>query len=226
MDNLRLLRSVAVLTLCACGSVAVAGPKDEVAEASSYDGLQKIQVKGIELAYARPGATLAGYTRVMVDPVEVAFDKNWKPQKTGTRMSLSSAEQQKIRADVAKIVYEAFVKELGKGGYTVVTAPGPEVLLVRPKIIDLYVSAPDVMTAGRSRTYTASAGRMTLVAELIDSDSGEVIARVLDREEARESGRVSWSSSVSNAAAADSAASNWARILRSALDKAKQIGAS
>jgi hypothetical protein len=225
MGNLRLL-SLAALTLCVCGSVAVAGPKDEVAEASSYDGLQKIQVKGIELAYARPGTTLAGYTRVMVDPVEVAFDKNWKPEKTGTRMSLSTAEQQKIRADVGKIVYDAFVKELGKGGYTVVTEPGPEVLLVRPKIIDLYVNAPDVMTPGRSRTYTASAGRMTLVAELIDSESGEVIARVLDREEARQTSRMSWSSSVSNAAAADSAAGNWARILRSALDKAKQIGAS
>jgi|SRR5277367_2602425 len=96
--------------------------------------------------------------------------------------------------------------------------------LVRPKIIDLYVNAPDVMTPGRSRTYTMSAGRMTLVAELADSESGEVIARVLDRHEGRESGRMSWSSSVTNSAEADRAAGSWARILRGSLDKAKQIG--
>jgi hypothetical protein len=218
------LRYLAVFMLSLAGCVAMAGPKDELAEASSFDGLQEIKVKGIDVAYARPGATLAGYERVMVDPVSVAFDKNWKADKPGTRSTLSPEEQQKIRSDVAKIVEEAFIKELGKGGYTVATEPGPDVLRVTPKIIDLYVNAPDVMTPGRSRTYTTSAGRMTLVAELVDSDSGAVIARVLDRREARDTGRMSWSNGVTNAAEADRTATSWAHILRTSLDKAKQIG--
>ena len=35
----------------------------------SYDGLQKIKVKGIDLAYSRPGASLAGYNKLIIDPV-------------------------------------------------------------------------------------------------------------------------------------------------------------
>jgi len=224
MINPRALSILMVIASLSFGSLGAAGPKDDLAEAASYDGLQQIKVKGIDLAYALPGATLAGYSRVMIEPIDVSFDKNWKPDKPGSRSSLSSDEQQKIRSGVAKIVYDAFVKELGKGGYSVVSEAGPDVLLVKPKIIDLYVNAPDVMTPGRSRTYTVSAGRMTLVAELADSESGQVFARVLDRHEGRNTGQLSWSSSVTNSAEADRAASSWARILRNSLDKAKQIG--
>jgi hypothetical protein len=127
---------------------------------------------------------------------------------------------------VAKLVYETFIDELKKGGYTVATAPGPDVLEVRPGIINLYVTAPDTMTAGRSRTFTASAGEMTLVAELADSETGQVIARVLDRYQARDTGNFRMSSSVENWSEARSAASGWAKILRNGLDKAKSIGSN
>jgi hypothetical protein len=190
----------------------------------SYDGLQKINVKGIDLAYALPGATLSGYTKVLIEPVGVRFHKDWKPKVAGTRRSLSSDDERKIRTNVAKTVSEAFVKELRNGGYVVVTAAGPDVLRVQANVLNLYVTAPDTMTPGRTRVYTASAGEMTLLAELADSDSGEVIARILDRYQARNTGSFQLSTGVSNAAEARSAATSWAKILRTALDKAKAIG--
>lgn len=202
---------------------ANAQPKN-LEEAMSYDGLQKITVKGIDMAYALPGATLSGYTKVLIDPVGVRFHKDWKPQVTGTRRNLSSGEQQRIRDNVAKIVYDAFVEELKKGGYSIVTEAGPEVLRVQANILNLYVTAPDVMTPGRSRVYTATAGEMTLLAELSDSDSGEIIARVIDRYQARSTGSFQWTNSVSNAGEARNAATSWAKILRTSLDKAKDIG--
>jgi hypothetical protein len=76
---------------------------------------------------------------------------------------------------------------------------------------------------GRSRTYVVSAGAMTLVAELADSKSGDVLARLVDRREARSTGRVSLSDSVSNQGEARSIAASWALILRKALDKARGI---
>src|SRR6476646_4178534 len=48
-------------------------------EAMSQGGLKKVSVKGIELVYAKPGASLANYKRVRIDPVEVSFDKSWDP---------------------------------------------------------------------------------------------------------------------------------------------------
>ena len=206
------------------GTSALAQQPKNLEEAMSYDGLQKITVKGIDMAYALPGATLSGYTKVLIDPVGVRFHKDWKPQVTGTRRSLSSDEQQKIRDNVAKIVNDAFVGELKKGGYSVVTEAGPDVLRVQANILNLYITAPDVMTPGRARVYTLTAGEMTLLAELSDSDSGEIFARVIDRYQARSTGSFQISSGVSNAAEARIAATSWAKILRTALDKAKDIG--
>ena len=107
---------------------------------------------------------------------------------------------------------------------SVVTEPGPDVLLVRAAIVNLYITAPDVMTPGRTSVYTASAGEMTLLAELADSETGETIARVFDRYQARTTGRFQLSSGVSNASEARTAASSWAKILRGELDKARTIG--
>jgi Protein of unknown function (DUF3313) len=193
-------------------------------EAMSYDGLQKINVKGLDLAYALPGATLAGYTQIIVEPVGVAFHKDWKPN-SGSPGRVSAADQQKIRQNVAKVVHDAFVQELKAGGYTIVTAPGPNTLRVKANIINLYVTAPDVMSPGRSRVYTASAGEMTLLAELEDSESDAVIVRVIDRHQARNTGSFQLTTGVSNAAEVRTAASSWAKILRTSLDDAKTIGA-
>jgi hypothetical protein len=202
-----------------------AATKADLEQAMSHDGLRKTSVKGIDLAYARPGATLAGYSRIKLDPIEVAFRKDWNPTKSGSMIKLSAENRESIRTAVAKIVYEEFAKELqNKSGYQLVNEVGPDVLRVKAHIVNLYVNAPDTRTAGPSRTYTVSAGEMTLFAELYDSETGEVLARVIDRNEARNSGMLTLTNSMTNADAAHSAASDWARILRNGLDNAHGIG--
>lgn len=202
-----------------------ATPMAQLEEALSHDGLKKITVKGIDLAYARPGATLAGYGKVKLEPVDVAFRKDWDPARTGSRLKVRAEDRENIRTGVAKIVQDEFVKELqSKGSYQVVNDSGPDVLRVNIHIVNLYVTAPDTNEAGRSRTYTVSAGEMTLVLELFDSETGEVLARVVDRREARGAGGMSISNSVMNAGEAQLIASSWARILRNGLDKAHGIG--
>jgi Protein of unknown function (DUF3313) len=221
----RMLRSSAgLMALCFTAAALAQQPKN-LEEALSYDGLQKISIKGIDMAYAMPGATLAGYTKVMIEPISVRFHKNWKPTAPGSIRGVSASEQQRIRDGVAKTVYDTFVEELKKGGYSLATTPGEDVLRVQAAIANLYITAPDVMTPGRTRVYTVSAGEMTLIAELSDADSREVIARLVDRYQARNTGSFQISSSVSNAAEARTAASGWAKILVSELDKAKSIGA-
>lgn len=209
------------LALLGAVNVTVAADKAAIEEAMSADGLQKTKVKGIDLTYVRPGESLAGYDKVLVDPVSVAFRKDFAPQKTGSRMPLNATELQKIRDSVGKIVHDEFVKELGKGKTGIATGPGAGTLEVRASITDLYVNAPDTMQPGRSTTYTMNAGEMTLVMELVDSQSGQVIARVYDRREAREIGSFQVTNSVTNTAEAASAARSWARILRTRLEAAR-----
>lgn len=198
----------------------------EVEERMSHDGLQQIKLKEVDLAYARPGASLAGYSKVILDPVEVSFSKYWDPKRTGSNFKLSNEEREDIRSGMATIVQEEFAKTLqAKEGYPLVKDAGPDVLRVKVSIIDLYVNAPDTLAAGRTRTYVASAGEATLVAELRDSETGQVLARMVDRREARNfPGQLTWSNRVMNAQEAEIMASAWAKVLRKSLDKAHEIG--
>ena len=215
-----------LLSLCvALPSAAAFGANAKLEEAMSHDGLQKITVKGIDVTYARPGAKLSTYKRLMIDPVQVSFSKSWAPKRTGSSLPLSDADRERIRAGVAKIVHEEFVRELqSNSGYQVVNTAGADVLRVRPDIANLYISAPDTASPGRSRTYVVSAGEMTLVAELFDSETGQVQARLIDRREARETGRLQLTGAMENAAEARAIAAAWGKILRTAMDRAHGIG--
>jgi hypothetical protein len=66
---------------------------------------------------------------------------------------------------------------------------------------------------------------MTLYIELYDSITGDIIAKALDRRSDRAtSGYYTWSSSVSNKAAARRILKGWAKILVNALNEAKTYG--
>jgi hypothetical protein len=95
-----------------------------------------------------------------------------------------------------------------------------DVLLLRPAIIDLDISAPDTLSAGRSRTFSASTGSATLYIELYDSVSGQILGRAADRTNIRNNmGTVTWSNRVTNSADARRMFSRWAGFLRDFLDE-------
>jgi len=227
MNTIRFFRIFALLASAILLTSASAATKADLDEAMSHDGLSKITVKDIDLAFARPGATLAGYNKIKLEPIYVAFSKSWDPKRTGSNIKLGNTERDKIKTNVATLVNDEFTKELQKkGGYQIVNEAGPDVLTVKISIVNLYVNAPDVQSAGRSHVYTVSAGEMTLFMELFDSETGQVLARVVDRREGRGAGgnMMTLGGSVQNAAEASDIASGWARILRKGLDKAHGIG--
>jgi hypothetical protein len=190
-------------------------------------GLQKVQVQGLDVVYAKPGATLAGYTKVMLAPVSVSFHKDWASTvKVGTNRQISSSDQQRIREKLAKLVQEELVKELNAGGYQLVTAPGDDVLGVEAAIVNLYVRAPANLSGQSGKDfYAVTAGEMSLVIQLTDSASGDAIARAFDNFKATEYTNPERITRADNEAEARSAASQWAKRLRMALDKAKGINA-
>lgn len=224
MNMIKTLKATCLLALAVALTNAPAATKKEIEEAMGQGGLAKVKVKDLDLAYARPQATLAGYKRVQLEPVEVEFRKSWDPTRTGSAIKLSSEEREKIRAGVARVVHEELSRELEKGStYRIANAAAADVLRVKARILDLYVNAPDV-GVGRSRTLVSSAGEMTLMAELSDSSSGQVLARVADRREANKGGRMHLVNSMVNEEEARKIAAGWARTLRKALDKAHGIG--
>ena len=211
------------LGLATLGAFAVA-PSVAADAPAEWDGMARIPSKRLEFVYVRPGATLAGYKRVRLDVVKVAFDKNWNPNRDTYSPSrrLTSTDLEAIKTNLATEFRKIFKSELAKGGYAVTDSNGEDVLLVSPAIMDLYITAPAKSRPGRVQTYVTNAGRMTLVAELRDSTSGQILARVVDRQQASGSGQFEYSSGQFNSAEARSIIGKWAGVLRQGLDEVNE----
>jgi hypothetical protein len=185
------------------------------------EGLVRVGIEGIQQVYARPGAKLSGYTKVMLDPISVSFRRDWDPRPGG--QAVSPSEKQAIRDGLARELREAFTKELERSGhYQVVTTPAADVLRIQADVRDLYINAPDVPRAADIHTYTVSVGEMTLVAEIRDAPSGDLIARIVDHRRDPDSPWLELTTRVENVAAAQRAAARWATILREQLDAANR----
>jgi hypothetical protein len=161
----------------------------------------------------------------ILDPY-VAFKKNWERDQrrsAASSLRLTSKDIENIKTKLAEEFRLVFTEVLEDGGYPVVETAGDDVLLVRPAIINLDVTAPDVPRAGRTTSYVSSAGEMTLYVELYDSVTGDLIAKALDRRaDGYNNSFYTWSNSVTNKAAAERIIKGWANILLEALKEARE----
>lgn len=168
----------------------------------NWDGLIEIKPKRLDAAFLLPGADFSKYTKLMFDPVEVAFKKDWAENYNRDAATLSQRLSQEDVERIAKAARDEFTKVFGeayqKAGLEITTAPGADVLRVRAGIMDLYITAPDSMSAGRSRTYTMESGQAMLFVELRDSTTGTLLGRGLDRRATRNTGSVQISNTVTN----------------------------
>jgi Protein of unknown function (DUF3313) len=207
--------AVAAVTLPATVAMAKEKPPAE------WDGLVRRDSKKMDNVYVRPNVQFKAYKSVMLDPVDVKFDKNWDPN-SGTRGvsgRITDEDIQKIRTELSALFADEFTKRLTKAGYPVVTARGDDVLHVQAAIIDLYINAPEKQTAGISRSYTMDAGRATVVMQANDSVTGQTLARAVDTQQGLDNGRLTWTTSVSNSAEARRIVGLWAQAVVRALDK-------
>ena len=94
-------------------------------------------------------------------------------------------------------------------GEKYVTAVGKGVLILRPSILNLDVAAPQTMNSG-SDTLTFNAGQATLVLEVFDSVSSQLLARIIDTEVAGQSSIMISRNSMSNRADANALLKSWA----------------
>jgi hypothetical protein len=214
-----LLAGLAALTVAVTPLAAQEGE-------ASWDGLVKVKAKKLDEVYLRPQADFRGYTKVIIDPTEVSFRKDWQRDQNRARLDLSSrvsdADARRILDDAQKQFEKLFAETYTRDGYQVVTAPGPDVLRISTAIINLDVTAPDTMSPGRTRTYSRDAGEATLVLEARDSVSGELLGRAVDERETSDMGPYI-RNSVTNAAAFEQVFSRWARTSADGLAELKQL---
>lgn len=179
--------------------VSMAAPAQE---SGNWDGLIEVKSQRLDSAFLLPGADFRGYKKLMMDPVEVAFAKNWARDYNREAATLSRQLSQEDVERLAQTAREAFTEVFTEAyraaGMELVTAPGADVLRLRAGVVDLDIAAPETMSSGRSRTYTMESGRATLFLEARDSTTGALLGRALDKRTTRNTGRLQLSNNVTN----------------------------
>ena len=122
------------------------------------NGLHLVHHSNLRLVYQRPGVDFSKFDKVILVDAYVAFRKNWqRDQNESDPFKANKRDVEDIKKRVAKEFHKAFAAELKKKGIPVVgaTDTGPAVLIVRPAIINLDVSAPDTIRCARRSSSAA-----------------------------------------------------------------------
>ncbi len=198
------------------------GPDAEV----THDGLVRVEKSVVDAAWVKPTFDLTPYKKLMVVSQGIAFRKlepvsdfqarneSQFPVKEENKERLVTRAQDRVR-DRARKARALRARH----------APGPDVLLLVGTVIDVVSNIPpDIDSArfGRGGVYLTSVGEATLVMELRDSESGEILGRVADRR-AAESPFAFEVNSVTAWTEVRRLGSYWASLLRRRLEEIEKI---
>ena len=177
----RLVAFAAVLILVGCSSEPTiqTGPGAE----TTFDGLVRIDNARFAAAWIDPEIDVKQYNKIIPGGAEFEFRAAQKVSASAARHSnqsefwISDANKQRL----TEIVSEVFTEELQKSKYfTLTEEPGPDTLIVNGALHDIVSNVPP-QEVGRSEIWLRSLGEATLVIELRDSLSNEVIYRAVER---------------------------------------------
>lgn len=163
--NAKYLLSVCLVVcigLYACGGQPRAGN----GFLTDYSKLQKNPRYEGSRIYSNPQTPLKNYSRFIVNPVQVRLSP------LGAHRAADPVKQQEI----SQYAHQQFVSALQKGGYEVVTSPGPGTLILRSALTEV---APSELNS-RSFLMNISLGGASIEAEFVDAVSGEVVVAVME----------------------------------------------
>jgi len=208
------------LLIVACSSAPPAlqtGPGAEY----TFDGLVRVDNARFRSAWADPEVDFSQYNKVMSGGAQFEFRA---VSKTAGRTLMSRGSQREFwisdanRDKLVDTVSAVFKEELSKAqGWEVAEEVGPDVLILRGALLDIVSFVPPEMT-GRSEIYLSSVGEATLVIEGVDSMSGEVLFRAVDRRSIESSGNMIRANAVTTWSEVRRWARRYATILREGLE--------
>jgi hypothetical protein len=162
------LRALALAALCttmvACQKLGDPGdPGREV----TADGLLEVQHRTSYLEFARPDADLSAYDKIMIQPVRVAYTSG------GETEAIAAKDYDRLDRQFRSAVVEVVGRT-----YPIVEEAGAGVLLLETSILDLSLEHQGSMRA----TIFVTNQDVTMVAELRDSESLELLYRAEKRQ--------------------------------------------
>jgi hypothetical protein len=159
--------------LAACTSTAFEPPP-------TWDGLEYRPTPALDALYVTPAGAPRAYRTVIVDDPVVTLDRNWRLNRetTPTSSAMKAADIEGLKQALSGAFAKILVEELTAGGYPSVPQARPDTLRITSALANVYMNTPP----GTMMTWPMYAGRMTLVMDLRDAQTGQLLARILDEQ--------------------------------------------
>ena len=176
----RSMIAAAGFALLICGSV-FADPPQQLS-----NGLQRVQTNKVVLAYVRPGTDWSKYKTIYLQKLIVpASARNAAPANAnpgfGESYMLTANDVSELQDTFAKSMH----KVLGNNGFTFVTTPQADTLIVKAEVVKIVLNAPIQSTregySGMGVTVSRGGGAIELEAVLADGGTNNILAEVVDR---------------------------------------------
>lgn len=206
--------------LAACATPAPQEPPEGAGFLGGYEDFEQVPDRPGAMRWVKPGATLAPYRRVLLDPVVVWY----------------TAEHDGVDPSELRELADMFNLEIHRAlgdAYPLTLEKGPDVLRLRIAITDVrkatgmrktmrVLSGPGSGTTGRDHEYESALidiDAMSIEAEVLDSVSGERLVAVVEHKVAppKEKMNDTWRT-------INGALRQWAELLRKALDENRVQG--
>jgi len=223
--NKKQVLKLSIIALAASVAMGCNSTNPTNAPQVSPEGMELSVSTRSTIAYKKEGVDFSEYNKVQILSSVVAFKKNWKRDFNRDQSSLSTRIGDKdvlrIKSSVAQLFDEVFKEEFSKGAkFPIVDEVSSNTLVIRPAVVDLDVTAPDLQKAANVKSFSSDAGQATLFLELYDGVSGQILARILNSAVAGDNSYHQWATRVSNRADAKRMIRKWAKALRSKYDEA------
>ena len=205
-----------VLSLLAACATPPAGDVRADAEALNYEGLETVSSRMMDVVQVRPGADFSLYNAVLLKEPELNYRT---PDRSQQQFPLSQEQKDGFQDYIG----ELFSSELGSmASPALVDEPGPEVLELIVRLNDITATVPPraAGSAGRVAIALRAVGDVTLVLEFSDSQSGELLARAVDRRAIDGVAIAKGGELVTRWEDVEAIAERWARATRQGLEEA------
>jgi len=221
MKKIIAIAAAALVVGCAAQPKIQTGPDAE----TTFDGLVRIDNARFAAAWVDPEIDLTQYTKIIPGGSEFQFRNVQKSSNLQARRAnerefwISDSNKERL----IETVNAVFDEELQNSEhFTFVEEPGADTLIIVGALHDIVSQVPPDQV-GRGDIWLSSLGEATLIIQLADSLSGEVIYRAVDRRAVQPvGGQMVRSNTATNWSEVRRWARRWATRLREGLDSIHQ----
>lgn len=183
---LRALNGLVLVLAVATSSAQVPLASGADAEINE-DGLHRVDRSVIVGAWVKPDLNLSGYTKIFFMPTVVLFrnidDRQANQFSVGIDeiYPVSEGMQAQVRERFGAALHDA-ISDVES--YALTDQVGRDVLLVQGRLLDMISAVPPDVTGSRSVKSVRWAWEATVLIEIRDSMSDEILARTVERQRA------------------------------------------